>query len=233
MDSVELLAFGAHPDDVEIGMAGTIARAVSHGRRVGIVDLTRGEMGTNGSVETRAQEAAAAGRILGVAVRENLGLPDRGLDSSSTKQRAAVAAAVRRFRPQVVCVSYSTDRHPDHIAAHHLVNAACFDSGLVRFAAPGEPWRPRRIFYYFINLDCRPDFIVDVTHFYQLKVQALAAHRSQFAFDPGSLSTALNQPGFPRLVRSRDAYFGALIDVEYGEGFMTREPLALNDLITI
>ncbi|MEW6523734.1 MAG: bacillithiol biosynthesis deacetylase BshB1 [Bacillota bacterium] len=232
MEYVDILAFGAHPDDVEIGMAATLAKHTGLGRTVGIVDLTRGEMSSNGTVEEREAEALSAARVVGASFRVNLDLPDRGIDGTSS-QRRAVVEVIRRYRPRVVCVSHSVDRHPDHVAAHHLVNAACFDSGLLRLDATGAPHRPARILYYFVNLDCRPDFIVDVSSYYQKKVEALACHSSQFRLGSGQFSTVLNQPGFPRLVRGRDAYFGALIGTEFGEGFLLREPVKVHDITSL
>lgn len=232
MAGVDILAFGAHPDDVEIGMAATLAKHTRFGRSVGIIDLTRGELGTNGTAEERMAEGLRASRVLGAAFRENLGLPDRGIEDAP-EHRRVVVEAIRRHRPQVVCVSCGVDRHPDHVAAHHLVTAACFDSGLRRLDAAGTPHRPLRILYYFINLDCRPDFIVDVSDSYPAKVEALACHRSQFQLGPGQYQTMLNQPGFPRLVRGRDAHFGALIGGEFGEGFLAREPVKVDDLISL
>lgn len=232
MAGVDILAFGAHPDDVEIGMAATLAKHARLGRSIGIVDLTSGELGTNGTVEERMAEGLRAAQVLGASFRENLGLPDRGIEDTP-EHRRVVVENIRRHRPQVVCVSHGVDRHPDHVAAHRLVNAACFDSGLRRLDAAGTPHRPSRILYYFINLDCRPDFIVDVSDHYPAKVEALACHTSQFQLGPGQFKTTLNQPGFPRLVRGRDAYFGALIGVEFGEGFLVREPVKIHDLMSL
>ncbi|HAI20923.1 MAG TPA: bacillithiol biosynthesis deacetylase BshB1 [Clostridiales bacterium UBA8153] len=232
MAAVDILAFGAHPDDVEIGMAATVAKHTRSGRSVGIIDLTCGELGTNGTVADRLAEGLRAARVLGAAFRENLGLPDRGIEDTAAHRRVVVEA-IRQHRPQVVCVSRGVDRHPDHVAAYRLVNAACFDSGLRRLEAAGTPHRPLRILYYFINLDCRPDFIVDVSDAYPAKVEALACHSSQFQLGPGQYPTTLNQPGFPRLVRGRDAYFGALIGAEFGEGFVVREPVKVQDLVSL
>lgn len=230
MRPVDLLVFGPHPDDLEIGMAGTICHHAAIGVRVGLCDLTRGEMGSNGTPEERVQEAEAARVVLGADWRVNLGLPDGGL-APVPEQVIAVVELVRAARPTVVAVNSAQDRHPDHAAAHALLTRAIFDAGLRRFRAAGEPWRPRRICEYFINDAGAPSFVIDVSAAYDTKRAALACYRSQFtASAPGAVTTRLTSPLFAQLVESRDAQFGALTGVAYAEGFVVREPARLAHL---
>jgi bacillithiol biosynthesis deacetylase BshB1 len=230
MTTVDLLAFGPHPDDLEIGMAGTLAHHAVRGVRVGLCDLTRGERGSNGTPEERAAEAEAAAVVLGAAWRVNLGLPDGGL-ALVPEQVHAVAALIRGARPSVVAIPSERDRHPDHVAAHALLVRAVFDAGLRRFDAPGSPWRPARVISYFINDSVTPSFVVDVTGTYPAKRRALACYRTQFApVGEGAAATRLTSPLFMQLVESRDRQFGASAGVEFAEGFVARDPLLLADL---
>jgi bacillithiol biosynthesis deacetylase BshB1 len=227
---VDLLAFGPHPDDVEIGIAGTICRHVDLGARVGLCDLTRGELGSNGTPEQRVAEAERARAVLGARWRENLALPDGGL-SPSPDQVRAVVDLIRRARPRVVAVPYAGDRHPDHAAAHALLTRAVFDAGLRRFEAAGEPWRPTLVCFYFINDWASPTFVVDVSDVYDRKRDALACYESQFRASTTAVSTRLNSPHFVQLIESRDAQFGAQAGVAFAEGFVVREPLRLPHLM--
>ncbi len=228
---LDLLVFGPHPDDIEIGMAGTVARHVALGFRVGLCDLTRGEMGSNGTPEERLAEAEEARAVLGAAWRENLGWPDRTIGAAPA-HRDEVIALVRRFQPRAVAVPYWEDRHPDHGAASRVLTEAIFDSGLRRFPAPGDPWRPDWICYYFINDAAAPSFIVDVSEWYDTKRRALACFQSQFRpADPGSVATRLTSPRFSQLIESRDAQFGARAGVAFAEGFVVREPIVRPDLL--
>jgi bacillithiol biosynthesis deacetylase BshB1 len=227
---VDLLAFGPHPDDLEIGMAGTLARHVVLGARVGLCDLTRGEMGSNGTPQERVAEGEAAARVLGAAWRENLGLPDGAL-TLAREQITAVVELVRRARPTIVAIPYAVDRHPDHGACHHLLVRALFDAGLRRFAANGDPWRPTLVCSYFINDLTAPSFVVDVSDVYERKREALACYRSQFRPDaPGAVATRVTSPLFAQLVESRDAQFGAQAGVRWAEGFVVERALHLPHL---
>jgi bacillithiol biosynthesis deacetylase BshB1 len=231
MDPVDLLAFGPHPDDIEIGIGGSVALHAAKGLRVGLCDLTAGEMGSNGSVSERLAEAAAAGEILGAAWRENLRLPDRALGTDPGHERV-VASFVRRVRPRTVAVPYWSDRHPDHVAASQLLTEGIFSAGLRRYEADGEAWKPDWVCYYFINDAAAPSFVVDVSAHYAAKRRALAAHVSQFAPSAaGAVQTRLTAASFNQLIESRDAQFGALIGVEYAEGFVVRQPVARPDLL--
>jgi bacillithiol biosynthesis deacetylase BshB1 len=227
---VDLLVFGPHPDDLEIGLAGTIARQAAAGDRVGLCDLTAGEMGSNGTVEQRLAEAEAARDVLGAAWRTNLGLPDRAL-GRDPEQLRTVAALVRQATPRTVAVPYWADRHPDHVAASELLTEAVFNAGLRRYDAGAPHWKPDWICYYFINDAATPSFVVDVSAHYDTKRQALACHASQFAPTGADASaTRLTSPRFAQLVESRDAQFGALTGVAFAEGLVVRELLTRPDL---
>ena len=229
--SVDLLVFGPHPDDLEIGLGGTIARHAALGFRVGLCDLTAGELGSNGTVEQRLAESDAARAVLGAAWRENLRWPDRQIAGDPEHVREAVAL-VRRHTPRVVAVPYWSDRHPDHVAASALLTEAVFNSGLRRYPAEGEAWRPEWICYYFINDGAPPSFVVDVSDWYDRKRQALDCHASQFVpSGPAVAQTRLNTPAFRQLIESRDAQFGALAGVAWAEGIVVREPIVRESLM--
>jgi len=230
-DRVDLLVFGPHPDDLEIGLGGAIAKHVALGHRVGLCDLTRGELGSNGTPEQRVQEAAAAREVLGATWRENLGLPDGDIGSDPSHLRAIVEL-IRAARPRTIAIPFGQDRHPDHVAASRLLTRASFLSGLARYAPTGDKWRPDWLLSYFINDSKRPSFVVDVSAQYDTKRAALACHGSQFAPpSTGAAPTRLNTPRFQQLIESRDAQFGALIGVPFAEGVVVRELLVRDDLL--
>jgi bacillithiol biosynthesis deacetylase BshB1 len=228
--SVDILAFGPHPDDLEIGLGGTLAKHAALGHTVGLCDLTRGEMASNGTPEERVREASEAARVLGASWRENLALPDRAIGSSPDHARV-IAELIRRARPKVVAVPYGQDRHPDHLAAAMLLRDAIFNAKLRRYAAQGEPWQPLRVCHYFINDAGAPSFLVDVTANYETKKRALACYRSQFNRGSGAAETRLNSPQFSQLIESRDSQFGALAGVRFAEGLFMTEPVVLEHLI--
>ena len=227
---VELLAFGPHPDDLEIGLGGTLAKHAALGHTVGLCDLTRGEMSSNGSPEERVREAEQAGTVLGASWRENLALPDRAIGTAPDHVRLVVEL-VRRVRPTTVAIPYWQDRHPDHQAAAFLLREAVFNAKLWRYDASGEPWQVRRVCHYFINDACPASFVVDVSGYYEKKRQALACYRSQFTRAADTAETRLNSPGFSQLIESRDAQFGALAGVRFAEGIFVNEPVVLEHLL--
>jgi N-acetylglucosamine malate deacetylase 1 len=230
-DGVDLLVFGPHPDDLEIGVGGAIAKHVALGHRVGLCDLTRGELGTNGTPDERVKEAEAARDVLGARWRENLGLPDGDIGGDPSHLRAMVEM-IRRATPRTLAVPYGRDRHPDHVAASKLLTRAAFLSGLARYGAAGARWRADWLLYYFINDSRRPSFVVDVSEHYATKRAALACHRSQFAPPQTEGSeTRLNTPRFQQLIESRDAQFGALIGVEFAEGVVVRDLVVREHLL--
>lgn len=224
--SVHLLAFGPHPDDVELSCGGWLALAADRGQRTVIVDLTRGELATNGTVAERAQEAADAARVLGVAARENLGLRDGGVtvDDASV---AAVVGVLRHHRPGLVLAPWVEARHPDHAAAGALVRRACFVAGLVRYRPDlGEPWRPTRLLHYTQRHEARADLVVDITAGVERKRQAVAAHASQVG--PGT-PTLVNGVVGAAVWEVRDRYWGATIGVEHGEPYVLGGPVPIDD----
>ena len=222
---VDLLVFGPHPDDLEIGMGATIARHASLGAAVGLCDLTRGEMGTNGAPEERLAEADEASAVLGARWRVNLALPDRRL-REVPEQVDPIVELIRATRPAAIALPYWADRHPDHGAASALVQAAAFTAGLRRHATGRDAWRAEWLVYYFINNAADPSFVVDVSAHYEVKQRALDCHRSQFAPAAGDAAeTRLTSPLFRQLIESRDAQFGALAGVRWAEGFVVRDPI--------
>ena len=231
IDAVDVLAFGPHPDDIEIGIGGTLAKHASLGHRVGLCDLTGGEMGSNGTVDERLAEGEAARVVLGATWRTNLRLPDRAIGSDPSHIRK-VTELVRRTRPRVVAIPYWSDRHPDHAAASHLITEAVFNAGLRRFSAEGEAWKPEQSCYYFINDSAPPSFVVDVSASYETKRRALACHVSQFRpSGSDAVPTRLTSSRFAQLIESRDAQFGAQAGFGFAEGFVVRTPVVRTHLL--
>ena len=230
MSGLDLLAFGPHPDDLEIGLGGTLAKHASLGHSVGLCDLTRGELSSNGTPEERLREGEAAREVLGAAWRENLALPDRAIGSSAD-HACKVVELIRRVRPRAVAIPYWHDRHPDHQAAAALLRDAVFNAKLLRYAAAGDPWQPEWVCQYFIN-DAGPvSFVVDVSEHYETKRRALACYRSQFTRATESAATRLNSSAFSRLIESRDMQFGALAGVQFAEGIVVTEPIVRTHLL--
>ena len=233
MQAVDLLVFGPHPDDIEIGLGGSVAKHAALGHAVGLCDLTAGEMGSNGTIEVRLKEAEAARAVLGAAWRVNLRLPDRRIGGSPEHMQAATAL-VRETRPRTVAIPYGVDRHPDHVAASAMLTEAVFNSGLRRYEDGHDPWRPEWLLYYFINDSAPPSFVVDVSEHYETKRRALQCHVSQFrATEGGAIQTRLTSPLFQQLVESRDAQFGALAGVSYAEGVVATEPVIRRTLLKV
>jgi bacillithiol biosynthesis deacetylase BshB1 len=229
---IDLLAFGPHPDDLEIGLGGTIARETARGARVGLCDLTGGEMGSNGTVEERLAESEAARVVLGAVWRENLHWPDRRIGKDPAHLEQAIAF-IRRHQPRVVAVPYWADRHPDHVAASEVLTEACFNAGLRRYPSEGgEAWKVDWVVYYFINDSVTPSFVVDISEVVEQKHAALDCHVTQFRPpDAATVSTRLNTPLFRQLIDSRDAQFGAAAGVHRAEGFVVREPILRSSLM--
>jgi bacillithiol biosynthesis deacetylase BshB1 len=227
---VDLLVFGPHPDDLEIGVGGTIAKQARLGHQVGLCDLTRGELGSNGTVEDRLAEADAAADVLGAAWRENLEWPDGEIGAAD--QVRSAAELVRRCRPATVLIPHWGDRHPDHVAASQVLSTAVFKGGLRKYAAAGDAWRPDWVCYYFINDAVLPSFVVDVSVDYDTKRRALDCHRSQFTpVAEGAVTTRLTTPRFRQLIETRDAGFGVSVDADFAEGFIVREPIVRSDVM--
>ncbi len=222
--AVDLLVFGPHPDDLEIGLGGTIALHAARGMRVGLCDLTSGEMGSNGDPEQRRAESEAARQVLGAVWRENLCWPDRRIGKDPQHLDQAVSF-IRRHRPRVVAAPYWRDRHPDHEGASELLTEAVFNAGLRRYVAEGDAWKPEWLCYYFINDAAEPSFLIDVSAHYDTKRAALECHASQFTQQADAAATRLNTPIFQQLIESRDAQFGARAGVAWAEGVVVREPI--------
>jgi N-acetylglucosamine malate deacetylase 1 len=225
---LDILVLAAHPDDAELGCAGTIASHIAQGRKVGIVDLTQGELGTRGTVESRYEEAADAARILGVAVRENLRLRD-GFFRNDEEHQLKVIRAIRKFQPEIVLANAVYDRHSDHGKAAELISDACFLSGLAKIQTTDEtgngqsPWRPKTVYHFIQSILLTPDLIVDVSDYWDVKINAIKAFKSQF-FDPQSNEpeTYISKPGFLKMIEARGIEFGHAIGAKYGEGYTVK-----------
>jgi bacillithiol biosynthesis deacetylase BshB1 len=234
-NQVDILAFGAHPDDVELGCAGTIAKEISLGRKVGLIDLTEGELGTRGSVEIRYKESAKASEILGISFRENLKMRD-GFFKNDEEHQMEVIKRIRKYRPKIVLSNAIEDRHIDHGKGAKLVSDACFLSGLKRIETvldgeKQEVWRPNVVYHYIQWKDLKPDFVVDITGFMDKKVQAIMAYDSQF-YNPNTNDsvTPIATKNFLDSIKYRSQDLGRLIGTDYAEGFTVERYLAVNSL---
>lgn len=230
VSKIEVMAVGAHPDDVEVGTGGLLATFIKQGLKVGVVDLTAGEMASNGTTEERHEEARRAAEVLGLTWRKCLGIPDRGI-ATEKKYLLQLVEVIRQSRPRLILCPYWEDRHPDHVNASRLVQEAHFDAGLAKVDCQLPPFRAEQIWYYFLARAAEPTFIVDVSDCYQTKRLAMTAHASQFGKDLNRTETFLNAgPGnMLSIIESRDRYFGSLIGKMYGEGFITPAPLAIHN----
>ena len=232
---LDILAFGAHPDDVELGCAGTILKEVALGKKVGIVDLTRGELGTRGSAEIRDKEAAAAAAILGVSVRENLACRD-GFFVNDEAHQLEIIKMIRKYQPEIVLCNAVDDRHIDHPKGSQLVSDACFLSGLIRITTSldGEEqkaWRPKVVYHYMQWKNLVPDFVVDITGYVEQKTAAILAYSSQF-YDPNSKEpeSPISSKNFLESLNYRSRDLGRLTGLEHAEGFTAERYLAVNSL---
>ena len=230
---VDVVAFATHPDDAEISCGGTLIKLADAGRTVVVVDLTAGELGTRGTVETRAAEAEAATKILGIHSRETLGLPDGSLDASPDCKRAVVES-IRRWRPRALFLPYYEDRHPDHVRASRLIYEAAFLSGLVQFETGQHAHRPDQLFYYMGWYEFEPTVVVDITEQVDRKLAAIYAYETQFNPDTErGPQTRLTSPTTDWLIRSRMAHLGARIGAKYGEGFLVRGQIEIDDPLNL
>lgn len=232
---LDILAIGAHPDDVELSCAGTIAKEIANGKKVGVLDLTRGELGTRGSAEIRDQEAAAAAKIMGLAVRENLAFAD-GFFSNDKEHQLKVIEIIRKYQPDIVLCNAVDDRHIDHPKGSKLVSDACFLSGLRKIATSyngkaQEAWRPKQVYHYIQWKNIEPDFVVDISGYMDVKEKAVLAYRSQF-YDPKSEEPAspITSKNFLESVRYRAKDLGRIVGVAYAEGFTSERVLAVSSL---
>lgn len=227
---LDILAIGAHPDDVELGCGATIAKEVAQGKKVGILDLTRGELGTRGSAELRDKESARAGEILGVEIRENLAFAD-GFFVNDRAHQLEIIKIIRKYRPGIVLCNAIDDRHIDHGRGSKLASDACFLSGLIKIDTGQEAWRPKQVYHYIQWKDITPDFVVDVSGFVKTKVEAVSAYASQF-FDPDSEEpeTPISSKNFLDSITYRARDLGRIINVEYAEGFTAERHVAVHSL---
>lgn len=235
---LDVLAIGAHPDDIELSCAGTVSAMVKQGKRVGILDLTDGELGTRGSRSIRKKEAARSAEILGLSMREGLRLPDGNIEVHQTNIKKVIQV-IRRYRPSLLLFPHWLERHPDHEHAHRLCREAWFYAGLekIRTTDQGksqEPFRPGKYFHFMQKYEFQPTFIIDVSSVYETKKESLYAFSSQF-YDPKSKEreTLLSSKIFLESIFARDKHYGSLINVEYGEPFYSIEPLGFNSLFDI
>ncbi len=235
---LDILVLAAHPDDAELGCGGTIAKHVAMGHKVGVADLTQGELGTRGNATTRAEEAAASAQLLGLAVRTNLGLPDGFFQNDRTHQ-LEVVKVIRQYQPDIVLANAIYDRHPDHGKGSELAFTACFLAGLSKVETMLEgkqqaPWRPRAIYHYIQSQHIAPDFVVDVSEHWEQKMAAVRAFKTQF-YDPASKEpeTFISNPGFMKLLEARGIEYGYAIGVRYGEGFTVRRMPGVRSLFDL
>lgn len=233
---LDILAFGAHPDDVELAASGTLLHHISLGKKVGIIDLTKGELGTRGTSETRKKEAAISAELMKIDTRINLDLGD-GFFEINKSNLIKIIEQIRHYQPDVILCNAKEDRHPDHGRGGALVARAAFLSGLIKIETNfnGEnqsPWRPRNVFHYIQDNWMDPDFVVDITPFYNKKIEAIMSFKTQF-YDPESTDqpeTPISSPEFLKHIEGRAIAFGRLIKSTYGEGFITDRPVGVNDI---
>lgn len=235
---LDILAIGAHPDDVELGCGGTIAKEIANGKTVGILDLTRGELGTRGTAETRKEEAANAAKILGVSTRENLGFPD-GFFINDKEHQLEIIKMIRKYQPEIVLCNAIDDRHIDHGKGSKLVSDACFLSGLIKIETKvgGKSqthWRPKQVYHYIQWKNLQPDIVVDVSGYIQKKVDAVLAYKTQF-YDAKSQEpeTPISSKNFTDSVEYRARDLGRLINVQHAEGFTVERIAAVNSLFDL
>ena len=235
---LDILAFGAHPDDVELACSGTVLKHIASGKKVGIMDLTRGELGTRGTPEIREREANEAAKILGVSIRENLGFADGFFVNDKTHQ-LAVINKIRKYRPAIVLANALSDRHPDHGRAAQLVATASFLAGLVSIETTEngqlqQPWRPKAVYHYIQYYFPRTDIAVDISDFMEKKMEAVKAYKSQF-HDPASKEppTLISTPAFLQSLYDRAAELGRMVGVQYAEGFTTERLTGVSSLFDL
>lgn len=233
---VDILAFGAHPDDVELAAGGTIIKSVQQGKKVAIVDLTQGELGSRGTIETRYDEAANAAKIMGVDYRENLKLAD-GFFEIDQDSLLKIISAIRKYKPEIVLANAPSDRHPDHGRGSDLISRACFLSGLLKIETESEGqqqvhWRPKVVYHYIQDRYLTPNFVVDVSDQRDLKFEAILAYKTQFfQSDMTGPKTPISGQEFLDALEARLVQYGRDIGVRYGEGFITERPLGTNDIL--
>jgi bacillithiol biosynthesis deacetylase BshB1 len=236
---LDILAIGIHPDDVELSASGTLLRHAAQGKTFGILDLSRGELGTRGTPEIRAREAANSARILGAAVRETLDIPD-GLFENSAENRLKIIRVLRQYQPEIVLCNALNDRHPDHGRAAKMEADACFYAGLAKIETfddhgnPQEKWRPKAVYHYIQDQQLTPDFVIDVTPWFSQKMEAIFAFRSQFYSSDGEApNTPISGKDFVDFMEGKARVFARSIQAEFGEGFNVSRTPGVRDLFDL
>ncbi|MDB4904214.1 MAG: bacillithiol biosynthesis deacetylase BshB1 [Mucilaginibacter sp.] len=239
MLKLDILVLSVHPDDAELGCAGTLLKHIAAGKKVGIADLTRGELGTRGSAEIRDTEAADSAQILGLSIRENLGLPD-GFFQNTPEYQFKIIEVIRKYQPQIIITNAYHDRHPDHGRAHNLVEEAAFLAGLRKVethldGSLQQAWRPELVLHFIQDSYIKPDILIDVTEYWDKKIESIRAFKSQF-FNPewqDEPQTYISSPDFIQIIEARAREFGKSIRVKYAEGFTSRKILGVDDLFDL
>lgn len=233
MIKLDILAFGVHPDDVELGCAGTLLASQAIGKKTGIIDLTRGELGTRGTAETRKQEAADAAKVLGITVRENLEMADGFFEHNEANLRKVITV-IRKYQPEIILCNAIEDRHPDHGRSAALVQDAAFLSGLRKIETsvdgiPQQEWRPKYVFHYIQDRYLAPDFVFDITAYLDKKIESILCYKTQF-HNPelNEPQTYISSPEFLESVKGRSLMLGKRIGVKYAEGFLTKKTIGIN-----
>ncbi len=230
---LDILVLSAHPDDAELGCSGTILAHIAMGKKVGIVDLTRGELGTRGTAETRAAEATESAKILGLSARENLEFPD-GFFQNDKNNLLEIIKVIRKYQPELILANAINDRHPDHIMGSELASRACFLSGLIKIDTGQAAWRPKNIYHYIQDRMVQPDFIVDITQHWEQKMKSINAYKTQFFHSESKEpQTYISTPEFMHYIESRAVEFGHAIGVKYGEGFTKEKQLGVKNLFEL
>lgn len=235
---LDILAIGVHPDDIELSASGTILKHIAIGKTVGLLDLTRGELGTRGCATLRTQEANHAAKILGVAVREQLTMKD-GFFENNEEHQKQIIQIIRKYQPEIILCNAISDRHPDHGRAAKLTSEACFYSGLVKIETMDhtiiqKPWRPKAVYHYIQDNFIEPDFVVDITPFMNKKMESIMAYSSQF-YDPNSKepATPISSANFMEYVKAKSSLFGRSINCDYAEGFTVDRYIGVENLFDL
>ena len=237
---LDILAFGSHPDDVELGCVGTLAKEISKGKKVGIIDLTRGELGTRGTAETRDEESFNAAKILGISMRTNMEFAD-GFFVNDKSHQIEIIKMIRKYQPEIVICNAIDDRHIDHAKGSKLVSDACFLSGLLKIDTKvedrdgwQEPWRPKQVYHYIQWKNLQPDLVVDISEFMDLKMKSVLAYKTQF-YDEKSKEpeTPISSKNFTDSVKYRARDLGRMVGVEYAEGFTVERYVAVDSLFDL
>lgn len=235
---IDILAIGVHPDDVELSCSGTVLKHIAEGKKVGILDLTLGELGTRGNAKIRTQEAMKAAKIMGVAFRDQMKLAD-GFFANDEKTQKKIIEKIRQYKPEIVLCNAISDRHPDHGRAAKLVADACFYSGLIKIATnhkgkKQEAWRPKAVYHYIQDNFIHPDFVIDITDFMEKKMEAIMAYSSQF-YNPKSKEpvTPISTPEFLEAIKAKNIIWGRSIGVRYAEGYTVNRYPGVNSLFDL